>query len=58
MLQYGWFAHPIYTKTGDYPEIMRQTIDANSKKEGRNRSRLPTFTSDEIKAIKGKVILY
>ncbi|KAK7571116.1 hypothetical protein V9T40_014720 [Parthenolecanium corni] len=50
---YGWFAHPIYTKTGDYPEIMRQTIDANSKKEGRNRSRLPTFTSDEIKAIKG-----
>lgn len=32
---------------------MRQTIDENSKKEGRQRSRLPQFTLDEIKTIKG-----
>lgn len=35
---------------------MRQTVDKNSDKEGRNWSRLPKFTADEIEAIKGKVL--
>ncbi|KAK7580154.1 hypothetical protein V9T40_000783 [Parthenolecanium corni] len=48
-----WFAHPIYSKDGDYPEVMRQMIDINSKNEGRNRSRLPQFTAEEIRDIKG-----
>ncbi|KAK7580156.1 hypothetical protein V9T40_000785 [Parthenolecanium corni] len=53
LFRFGWFAHPIYSNEGDYPEIMRQTVDKNSDKEGRNWSRLPKFTADEIEAIKG-----
>uniref|UniRef100_A0A0V0G6W5 Putative beta-glucosidase lactase phlorizinhydrolase n=1 Tax=Triatoma dimidiata TaxID=72491 RepID=A0A0V0G6W5_TRIDM len=49
----GWFADPIYSKTGDYPAKMRQMIDANSKQEGLTISRLPVFTEDEISLIKG-----
>uniref|UniRef100_A0A023F7H2 Putative beta-glucosidase lactase phlorizinhydrolase n=1 Tax=Triatoma infestans TaxID=30076 RepID=A0A023F7H2_TRIIF len=49
----GWFANPIYSKSGDYPAKMRQMIDANSKQEGLTISRLPVFTDDEISLIKG-----
>ena len=40
----GWFAHPIYSKTGGYPQIMIDVINENSLKENRTRSRLPVFT--------------
>ncbi|KAI5753327.1 hypothetical protein M8J77_025924 [Diaphorina citri] len=49
----GLFAHPIYSEAGDYPPIVRQIVDQNSAKEGRARSRLPRFTEEEIKALKG-----
>jgi beta-glucosidase/6-phospho-beta-glucosidase/beta-galactosidase len=49
----GWFANPIYSKDGDYPKVMRDNVNANSDKEGRSSSRLPTFTADEIKMIQG-----
>ncbi|XP_034532890.1 cytosolic beta-glucosidase isoform X2 [Notolabrus celidotus] len=43
----GWFAWPLFV-TGDYPEIMRSAIDAESKKLGYNgSSRLPSFSKDE-----------
>lgn len=32
---------------------MRDIIDENSRKEGRNRSRLPKFTTEEIDLLKG-----
>jgi len=38
---------------GDYPPIMREWVDKKSKEEGRPWSKLPTFTEDEIKLIKG-----
>ncbi|KAK5848443.1 hypothetical protein PBY51_006057 [Eleginops maclovinus] len=41
----GWFAWPLFV-TGDYPEIMRSAIDAQSKKSGCS-SRLPSFSKDE-----------
>ncbi|XP_047122106.1 myrosinase 1-like [Schistocerca piceifrons] len=51
--QMGIFAHPIYTQDGDYPAVVRQLVDANSEAEGRPRSRLPTFTQEEIEYIRG-----
>lgn len=43
----GWFAWPVFV-TGDYPEIMRAAIDAQSKKLGYSGgSRLPSFSKDE-----------
>ncbi|CAH1392477.1 unnamed protein product [Nezara viridula] len=49
----GWFGHPVYSSTGDYPPVMRDIIDRNSLREGRNQSRLPYFTLEEIEEIKG-----
>uniref|UniRef100_A0A224XNE6 beta-glucosidase n=1 Tax=Panstrongylus lignarius TaxID=156445 RepID=A0A224XNE6_9HEMI len=49
----GWFLHPVYSATGDYPPVMRDYIDRNSASEGRAFSRLPYFTEQEIKEIRG-----
>ncbi|XP_033229069.1 myrosinase 1-like [Belonocnema kinseyi] len=49
----GWTAHPIFSKLGDYPKIMRKRIDENSRIQGWPRSRLPTFTQKEIEYIRG-----
>lgn len=51
----GIFAHPIFSKDGDYPEVVRERVDYNSKREGRSSSRLPTFTKEEILELKGRV---
>ncbi|XP_066902119.1 myrosinase 1 [Halyomorpha halys] len=51
--KFGWFAHAVYSKTGDYPPVMRDVIDRNSHQEGRTKSRLPYFTKEEIEEIKG-----
>ncbi|XP_028330067.1 cytosolic beta-glucosidase [Gouania willdenowi] len=43
----GWFAWPVFV-TGDYPEIMRCAIEAQSIKVNYSgASRLPRFTSDD-----------
>ncbi|KAG5684012.1 hypothetical protein PVAND_013265 [Polypedilum vanderplanki] len=47
----GWFMHPIFSKHGNYPKIMIDRIGELSKKQGFTKSRLPTFTNDEIKMI-------
>ncbi|XP_049836490.1 myrosinase 1-like [Schistocerca gregaria] len=49
----GIWAHPIYTKQGDYPEVVRTRVDANSKAEGRLRTRLPPLTPEDINYIRG-----
>ncbi|XP_065224083.1 myrosinase 1-like [Planococcus citri] len=47
------FTHPIYSKEGGYPKIVREMVDEISRREGRKRSKLPTFTEDEIQSLKG-----
>lgn len=47
----GWFMHPIFSTQGNYPRIMIDRIGELSLKQGFSKSRLPTFTEDEIKMI-------
>lgn len=51
--QLGWWAHPIYSREGDYPAIMKKRINENSKQENFTRSRLIPFTTEEINYIRG-----
>ncbi|XP_044014778.1 myrosinase 1-like [Aphidius gifuensis] len=48
-----WFSHPIYSKNGDYPSIMKKKIYERSKSQGYLRSRLPEFSPYWIDYIKG-----
>jgi beta-glucosidase/6-phospho-beta-glucosidase/beta-galactosidase len=47
----GWFMHPIYSKHGNYPKIMIDRIGELSRQQGFTKSRLPSFTHEEIKMI-------
>ncbi|XP_058472208.1 lactase/phlorizin hydrolase-like [Solea solea] len=47
----GWFAHPIFN--GDYSPTMKTIIRARSLAAGLAKSRLPEFSPEEIKRIKG-----
>jgi lactase-phlorizin hydrolase len=51
----GIYAHPIFSEEGDYPSVVKERVDANSKAEGFTTSRLPKFTSEEVNFIKGKI---
>ncbi|XP_068602674.1 lactase/phlorizin hydrolase-like [Brachionichthys hirsutus] len=47
----GWFAHPVFN--GDYSDVMKTIVRKRSLAAGLPKSRLPEFTPDEIKRIKG-----
>jgi beta-glucosidase/6-phospho-beta-glucosidase/beta-galactosidase len=49
----GWWAHPIFSVSGNYPSIMISRVGDNSKREHFMESRLPPFTPKEIKLIQG-----
>ncbi|XP_047456730.1 lactase-phlorizin hydrolase-like [Mugil cephalus] len=55
--QLGWFAHPIF-KNGDYPEIMKWQVANKSDLLGISESRLPSFTEEEKKLIKGTADMF
>uniref|UniRef100_A0AAR2LX24 Lactase n=1 Tax=Pygocentrus nattereri TaxID=42514 RepID=A0AAR2LX24_PYGNA len=50
-LEIGWFAHPVFN--GDYSDLMKNRIRERSLAGGRPISRLPEFTPEEVKRIKG-----
>lgn len=45
--------HPIFSKRGDFPAIMKEKVLNMSLAENFRRSRLPEFTTKEIKYIQG-----
>ncbi|XP_055604261.1 myrosinase 1-like [Uranotaenia lowii] len=49
----GWYANPIFSKTGNYPQVMIDRIGQFSEQQGFSKSRLPAFTQDEIEKLKG-----
>ncbi|KAK3922676.1 Myrosinase 1 [Frankliniella fusca] len=52
----GWYLDPLVGRGGrggEYPELMRTLVDANSARENRARSRLPTFTEEERALLAG-----
>ncbi|XP_052128312.1 myrosinase 1 [Frankliniella occidentalis] len=50
---FGWYAHPVFSKDGDYPAVMKERVKKASLEQGLKRSRLPEFTEAEIKLIQG-----
>lgn len=49
--------HPIYSATGDYPSVMKDWMAKKCKEEGYSRSRLPSFTQEEIEMVRGELQL-
>ncbi|XP_014213873.1 myrosinase 1-like [Copidosoma floridanum] len=49
----GWPSHPIFSETGDYPEVMKKQVALRSKAQGYKTSRLPVFSEDWVARIKG-----
>lgn len=49
----SWYAHPIFSKEGNYPVELIERVDAKSREQNYTRSRLPKFTPEEVEYIKG-----
>ncbi|CAL7945102.1 unnamed protein product [Xylocopa violacea] len=49
----GWPLHPILSKEGDYPPLMKEMVAKKSEEQGYSRSRLPTFDAYWIDYIRG-----
>lgn len=52
--QLGWFADPIFSG-GDYPDVMRERICNRSTAQRLQQCRLPSFSEEEKRELKGKV---
>lgn len=51
--QLGWWANPIFHPKGNYPELVIKRVAERSAEQGFPRSRLPSFTDEEVDYIKG-----
>lgn len=49
----GKFSNAIFSETGGYPQVMIDQIGNKSEAEGRKKSRLPTFSEEEKRFVKG-----
>lgn len=45
--------NPIFSPNGDYPDLMKKRIENRSRAENFTTSRLPPFSNDEVKFIRG-----
>ncbi|XP_050670537.1 myrosinase 1-like isoform X1 [Leptidea sinapis] len=60
LIQFRWgqYAHPIYSKSGDFPDVMKKRIGELSEKQGFLRSRLPEMSQEEIDYVRGTSDLF
>ncbi|KAG6451640.1 myrosinase 1 [Manduca sexta] len=60
MLEYceGRFSHPIYSKEGGWPKKLQKLITEQGYEQGYWRPRMPEFTEEEIKFIRGTYDFY
>ncbi|KAK4882988.1 hypothetical protein RN001_006307 [Aquatica leii] len=49
----GWWINPIFSKRGDYPDVMKTRIQTVSNLQNFYESRLPYLSSSEIRSIRG-----
>ncbi|CAH2057009.1 unnamed protein product, partial [Iphiclides podalirius] len=54
----GRYSHPIFSKKGGWPPLVEKAMAEYSLKQGFNTSRLPAFTKEEIKLIRGTYDFY
>ncbi|XP_053618472.1 myrosinase 1-like isoform X2 [Plodia interpunctella] len=54
----GRYSHPIYSKEGGWPPSIEKIIAENSAKQGYHQSRLPAFTEEEKKLVRGTFDFY
>ncbi|KAB0802149.1 hypothetical protein PPYR_04335 [Photinus pyralis] len=52
-MTFGWWANPIFHRSGDYPYLMKSRVKFSSHLQNFSATRLPPLSSDEIKQIKG-----
>ncbi|XP_045457592.1 lactase-phlorizin hydrolase-like [Melitaea cinxia] len=56
--EWGVFVDPIFSKKGDFPQVLKDRIAIKSLAQGFPRSRLPLFTPEEVELIKGSSDFY
>ncbi|XP_044733285.1 myrosinase 1-like [Chrysoperla carnea] len=50
--EFGIYAHPIFTKDGDFPKVVKERVANLSKLQSFTKSRLPEFTEEDINEIR------
>ncbi|XP_014234170.1 myrosinase 1-like [Trichogramma pretiosum] len=50
-----WFVNPLLGERGNYHEVMRFKVGMRSAMRGLKRSRLPEFTDEEVRMIRGSL---
>ncbi|XP_063389576.1 myrosinase 1-like [Cydia fagiglandana] len=50
---WGQYAHPIFSKEGDYPQELKHNVAYKSAEQGFVRSRLPELSAKEVAYIRG-----
>ncbi|KAL0811274.1 hypothetical protein ABMA28_009690 [Loxostege sticticalis] len=50
---WGQYAHPIFSREGDFPAELKKNIAIKSAEQGYQKSRLPELTAEEVALIRG-----